>query len=99
MATFLLLPLLTGTFNAQQAFDNKSLFQDHLKKTDDMNCCHSDNTPCPLCLTSNSIYSYLHNETVSYLPILTSSFILIELNSLSDQGIVKAIYHPPTSII
>jgi hypothetical protein len=61
-----------------------------------MGCCNPDSTLCPFCFTSNSVYTYLHKEAVSYLPMLTSSFILIDLNTLLDQDTIKTVYHPPT---
>ncbi len=98
MAIFLLLPLLAGTLNSFQTFDNESIFQERFEKPCDMCCCSSDGTACPLCNTSSSFYPYLPRKAAEYLPVLHSSFILINY-TFSDQGIVKAIFHPPTSIL
>jgi hypothetical protein len=60
----------------------------------------SPNTPkCPLCPTFNSFAPYLSGGVRFDLPVFPSSFILISINTLSDQGVFKTIFRPPTSTL
>ncbi len=96
---FLLLPLLTGTLNSIQTCEKDSFFQERFERLRPMECCSSNAAMCPMCLSSYSVVSYFPKDAGLYRPVFPSAFILLELNMLSDQGIVKAIYHPPTSIL
>jgi hypothetical protein len=64
----------------------------------DTNHCTNRSPVCPLCPTSGSFVPYLSSE-VSYPPTLPSSFIVLSINTLSDQGVVKVIFRPPTSVL
>jgi hypothetical protein len=68
------------------------------QKPCDMNQCNPHMPKCPLCPSSSSTIQFFHQEAAAYLPTPISSFILISVSTLSDQGVVKAIFHPPTSI-
>lgn len=67
------------------------------QKPCDMDHCNPYMQKCPLCPTSNSTIPLFHQATIFYLPAISSSFISLHEDSLSDQGFVKAIFHPPTS--
>jgi hypothetical protein len=102
ISILLVVPLLAGTpgsFGLPKDSDSQIRFQ----KPCDMDPCDMDHcTPslpkCPLCPTSGSFLPYLSSGVI-YPPILPSSFILVSINTLSDQGVVKAIFHPPTSVL
>ncbi len=105
MSVFLLLPLLTGMSGSYgesflvQIFLEDNHPQTSFKKPCDMDDCNPNMPKCPLCPSSGSTSLYLHNGTGAYLP--TPIFFLIQLsvNTLSDQGFVKRIFRPPTSIL
>ncbi len=105
MALFLLLPLLTGMSGSHgessivQIFFENNHPQSSFKKTCDMDDCNPHMPKCPLCPSSSSASLYLHHDTGAYLPTPISFLILLSVNTLSDQGFVKAIFHPPTSIL
>ena len=42
---------------------------------------------------------YLLKEREPYLPSPTFCLLLVSVNTLQDQGFVKSIFHPPTSIL
>jgi hypothetical protein len=65
----------------------------------DMANCNPQMPKCPLCPSSNSFVQLFRQEVADYLPTPASSFILVTLGTLSDQGFVRAIFHPPTSIL
>jgi len=91
----LVLPLFSGMAVFSQVVNNHpSSFQ----KPCGMDDCNPNMPKCPLCPSSGSINLYLYHETGDYLPILTSSLILVSVYTLSDQGFVKSIFHPPTSL-
>jgi hypothetical protein len=101
MSILVLLPFLAGVPGIPQLANN-----DHLsfQKTCDMDHCDMDNCDpdvpkCPLCPSSGSFIQLFRQEMTDYLPTPTSSFILLTLGTLSDQGVVRAIFHPPTSIL
>jgi len=61
-----------------------------------MGDCNPNTPKCPLCPSSSSTKPYLCHETPVYLPTLTSSLVLVCVDTLSDQGFVKSIFRPPT---
>ena len=101
ISILLLLPLLTGMLGFPQLANN---YLPSFQKTCDMDHCDMDhsspNTPrCPLCPSSSSANLYFYQEAGAYLPVLTSSFVLVCLDSLTDQEFVKKIFHPPTLLL
>lgn len=96
MPVLVLIFLFTGTSISFQTFDAGLSSSVHFENTCDMCCCSSENPACLLCMTSNSNGLYLPKKTDLYLPMLPNSLILIDINTLPDQGFVKTIYHPPT---
>jgi hypothetical protein len=101
ISILLLLPFFTGTYSFSVSSDNLAF---SFQKPCDMDHCDMDHsspdTPkCPLCPSFNSFAPYLSGGVRIDLPIFSSSFILLSINTLSDQGVVKAIFHPPTSIL
>jgi len=101
ISILLLLPLLTGMPGFRQLANNYlPSFQKPCDMDDcDMDNCNSHMPKCPLCPSSSSFIQLFHQEVADYLPTPTSSFILFTLGTLSDQGFVRAIFHPPTSIL
>jgi len=94
ISTLLLLPLLTGGGGFFQTVNNDPpSFQNPC----DMNHCNPHMPKCPLCPSPSSTNLYFSEEMGAYLPTLTSLFILITIDNLSDQGFVKSIFHPPTT--
>jgi len=91
----LVLLLFSGATVFPQAVRNNSA---SFQKPCNMDDCNPGMPKCPLCPSSSSINLYLHQETGAYLPILTSSLIFICVDTLSDQGFVKSIFRPPTSL-
>ena len=96
MSILLLLPLLTGAVGFSQTVNNDP---PSFQKPCDMDHCNPYMPKCPLCPSSSSHIPYLPNGARIYLPTLNSSFNLVSLESLSDQGFVKSIFHPPTSLL
>jgi len=94
MSILLLLPLLTGVGWYFQTISNTS---HSFQKPCDMNGCNSNAPKCPLCPSSGSVNLYLNHEAGTYLPILSSSFMLDSVSTLSDQGVIKGIFRPPTA--
>src|SRR3972149_2915462 len=92
VSILLLFPLLTGGIGFPQTVNN-----DHIsfRKPCDMDDCNPYMPKCPLCPSSNSTIQLFHQEAAAYLPTPISSFILISVSALADQGVVKAIFHPP----
>jgi hypothetical protein len=95
ISILLLLPLFAGEAGLFQAASNAS---PSFQKPCDMDDCNPNMPKCPLCPSSSSTNLYFHHETAAYLPILTSSLILICVDTLSDQGFVQSIFRPPTSL-
>ncbi len=63
--------------------------------------CHSG-PEIPVCfdhLFSDWDDHYLSNQRDSYLPTHEFCLIRIRINALNDQGFVKSIFRPPTSIL
>jgi hypothetical protein len=103
ISILLVVPLLAGTPGSFGLPPNDSDLQAYFQKPCDMDPCDMDHcTPalpkCPLCPSSSPFAPYLSSGVI-YPPILPSSFILVSINTLSDQGVVKAIFHPPTSTL
>jgi hypothetical protein len=48
---------------------------------------------------SNEDDDYLLREGEPYLPAPTFCLALVSVSTLPDQGFVKSIFHPPTSIL
>ena len=92
----LLLPLFTGVSGFSTPISNSP---PSFQKTCDMDHCYPNLPKCPLCPSSSPIVQYFYSDTGDFLPPLNSSFILISIDILSDQGFVKSIFHPPTSIL
>jgi hypothetical protein len=95
ISILLLLPLVTGQVGFFQAVSHAS---PSFQKACDMDDCNPNMPKCPLCPSFNSTNLYLNYESESYLPILSSSHIFLSIETLSDQGVVKTIFHPPTSL-
>ena len=93
ISILLLLPLFMGGVGFSQPI-NKSPAS--FQKTCDMDDCNPYMPKCPLCPSSNSTIQLFHQEAAAYLPTPISSLILISVSALADQGVVKAIFHPPT---
>jgi hypothetical protein len=68
------------------------------QKPCDMDHCNPGMPKCPLCSSSSSINLYLNHAAEAYLPTLTSSLMVVSVDTLSDQGFVKSVFHPPTSL-
>jgi hypothetical protein len=94
ISILLLLPLFTGEVGFSQAIGHAS---PSFQKACDMDDCNPNVPKCPLCSSSSSIILYLDRKTIVYLPASTSSYILLNVRTLSDQGYVKVIFHPPTN--
>jgi hypothetical protein len=94
----LLLPLFTGTVEFSQPVNKSTVSFQKPCNMDDCDMDHSSpNTPkCSLCPNFNSFAPYLSSGVRIDLPAIPSSFIQVSINTLSDQGVVKAIFHPPT---
>jgi hypothetical protein len=110
ISILLLIPFITGMVLPYGAGDNLSLFvktffNDHhpqvsFEKPCDMDHCNPYMPKCPLCPSPGSVAQFLNTEGAgAYLPTPTSSFIVITSGILSDQGVVKSIFHPPLSIL
>src|SRR4030067_361101 len=95
ISILLFLPVFTGGGGFFQPVSGASpSFQKTCDMSDcDMGDCNPNRPKCPLCPSSGSANSYLNHEPVSYLPILDSSFVLDSASTLSDQGVIKAIFH------
>jgi hypothetical protein len=107
--TFIAISLLFCFITVTPSLNGEILLKGHnsqarIERPCDMVHCDMDhsspNTPkCPLCPTFNSFAFYLCNGVRIDLPTFTSSFALVSVDALSDQGVVKTIFHPPTSIL
>ena len=103
--TILILPgLFIGTVNfSSLALASLFLENSHpnasLQKTCDMDHCNPNLPKRPLCPSSISVNLFLLQETDAYLPTPTASFIPTSDDTLSDQEVVKSIFHPPTTIL
>ncbi len=101
ISILVLLPFFTGISGFPQL---ANAYPPSFQKTCDMDHCDMDhsnpNTPkCPLCPSLSSTNLYFYHEAGAYLPVLTSSFVLVCLDSLTDQEFVKTIFHPPTLLL
>ncbi len=81
--------------------DSKDHDSDHCNNNNnnDKGHCNPLLPKCPLCPTANSANLYLIQGAEAYLPPLISFFISIPVAPLSDQGVVKSIFHPPTALL
>jgi len=104
----LLLPtLLPGVLNyAGMGSSSSPLFdlfpgkaQASFEEPCDMNHCNPYMPRCPLCPSPGSGVPYLHQEAGDYIPTGATSFVLISINILSDQGYITSIFRPPTSTV
>ena len=95
ISILLLLPLFTEVVGFSQPVDNNP---PSFQKPCDMDHCNPYMPKCPLCPSSSSMSPYLPNGTRIYAPTLTSAFNPISADTLSDQGYVKSVFRPPTSI-
>jgi len=86
---------INGTFVFIQPTHNVNI---SFQKPCGMDHCNTNLPKCPLCPYSGPTNLYIQDETKSYLPIFTPSFILSYEQSLSDQEVVKSIFRPPTSL-
>jgi len=94
ISILLLLPLLAGVVGFSLTVSNDP---PSFQKPCDMKDCNPNAPKCPLCPSSGSVNLYLNHEAAAYLPILASSFILDSVSTLSDQGVIKGIFRPPTA--
>ena len=69
------------------------------KKPCDMDHCKPNLPKCPLCSSPGSAVPYLGQGALNYLPPLNCSFVLVCFDTLSDQGFIRSIFRPPTSIL
>jgi hypothetical protein len=101
VSILLLLPVFTGASTSFAPIDHDPpSFQKPCDMDDcDMDDCNPNMPKCPLCPSSNSFVQLFGQELADYLPTPTSSFIVLTLGTLSDQGFVRRIFHPPTSIL
>jgi len=95
ISILLLVPLFAGDVGVFQAVSHAS---PSFQKPCDMDDCNPNMPKCPLCPSFSFPNLYLYHESAPYLPTLSSSFIFLNIDTLSDQGVVKTIFHPPTSI-
>jgi len=101
VSILLLLPFFTGVPGFPQLANN---YLPSFQKPCDMDHCDMDHSnpntsKCSLCPSSSSFVQLFRLELTDYLPTLTSSFISLAVGTMSDQGFVRAIFHPPTSIL
>jgi len=68
------------------------------QKPCDMDHCNPFAPKCPLCPSWGMVNIYLLRESGAYLPPPTSSLIGTISSTLSDQGVVRTIFHPPTQL-
>ncbi len=66
----------------------------------DTNQCDPRTPECPNCVSlEDSIDPFIHEDTEIYQLKAVSPLIPIALEVLLDQGVVKSIFRPPTSIL
>jgi hypothetical protein len=94
ISILLLLPIFVGGAGSFQTISQAS---PSFQKTCDMDDCNPNMPKCPLCPSFSSIHLYLYYETVVCFPTPASSYILLSVRILSDQGFIKTIFHPPTT--
>jgi hypothetical protein len=91
----LILLLLTTIFGSLQTYAMGSIIQNRSKDTCNEDCCDSHRKECPGCLNSNTVNIYLFYEIGAYIPKFTFFSILVDIDTISDQGVIKIIPHPP----
>jgi hypothetical protein len=94
ISILLLMPLFTEVVGFPQRADSDP---PSFQKPCDMDQCNPQMPKCPLCPSSGSISLYFYHGAESYLPVFTSSLAAVDINTFSDQGFVKSIFHPPTT--
>jgi hypothetical protein len=94
ISIILLLPLFIGVGGFSQMINNGP---PSFQKTCDMDHCNPYTPKCPLCPSSSSIVQFFHQDMSAFPPIPSSSITSFTVSTLSDQGFVKAIFHPPTA--
>ena len=66
----------------------------------DTSQCDSQIPECPNCVSmEDSIDPFLPEDTNIYQKEVVSALILLTPEGLLDQGFVRSIFHPPTSIL
>jgi hypothetical protein len=90
----LVMVLAAGVIVFPQAVNNHP---PSFQKPCGMDECNPNMPKCPLCPSFSSINLCPYPEAAAYLPTPVSSFILLSVSSLSDQGVIKTIFHPPIS--
>ncbi len=99
IAVLLSLLLLAILYTPSNTFDTDRLLQTNSLNTCNNDCCDSDNTECPTCQNSNTIDLYLCLGVSDYLPKPIFTSIMTDLETLSDQRVIKVIPHPPTFLL
>lgn len=100
VSILLLLPVFTGASTSFAPIDHDPpSFQKPCDMDDcDMDDCNPNMPKCPLCPSSNSSIQLVRQEVADDLPTPISSFVLFTPGTLSDQGFIKTIFHPPIYI-
>jgi hypothetical protein len=92
----LILPLFSGIYSPLKAVQMGSpLLSAGYQKNCGMDACRSNLPRCPLCPSSNTIHPYISQETRVNLEFPVFSYILVSLDTLSDQGVTQPIFRPP----
>src|SRR3989339_1852720 len=92
ISILLLLPLFTGVGGSLHfSIYETASFQEPCP----MDQCYPYMPKCPLCPSASSNNLILNQEALTYLPPLNSSYIQIISKILTDQGVIKSIFHPP----
>ena len=107
LSVLLSIPLIVGAFAPSDAANallslpeicpRNQYTEVSFEKPCDMDHCNPLTPKCPLCPSANSINPYLYQEGGAYLPPLASSLVLISPGTLSDQGVIRSVFRPPTS--
>ncbi len=98
-AVLLPLLLLTILYSTSFAIDVDRLSQNNSLNTYNNDCCDSDRTACSACQNTNTIDLYLCLGVSDYFPKPTFTSIMTDLETLSDQRVIKVIPHPPTFLL
>jgi hypothetical protein len=94
ISILLLLPLFTGDIAFSQMVSNGL---PSFQKPCDMDHCYPYAPKCPLCPSSTSINLVFYQKAAPYLPAFNPFYIQITSETLTDQGFVKTIFHPPAA--
>jgi len=96
VSILLILPLFSGIYSPLKAAHVATpLISASSQNTCGMDSCTPNLPRCPLCPSSNSIHPYISQEAGVNVQIPVSSFLLISLETLSDQGVTQSIFRPP----